>query len=93
MAFGINTYSLGVSCGKVQAGDTITFTFDIDQRLAPGRYHVNFGVASEGFGYPKYNLKKHIYTYTMSLYSLYWGRQQGEWSGPVLIPTKNLQKP
>jgi lipopolysaccharide transport system ATP-binding protein len=94
IAFGINTYSLGKKNGPVQAGDALAYTFDIKQHLAPGKYTVNFGMASGGFGYPRVQFENALfYKHDAMVFTVLRNREQGEWSGPVYIPTQVNCKP
>lgn len=89
IAFGINTYSLGISYGIVKRGEEITFAFNISQNLTPGKYTVNFGLASGGFGYPRVQFENALlYKHDAIVFTILRNRDQGEWSGPVLIPTQ-----
>ena len=88
VCFGINTYSLKYFCGEVLPSEKTTFEFKLNQKLQPGKYSVNVGIADGGYGYKSVNFKNSLgFIQTNTVFEIVSNENCSSWTGPVLIET------
>lgn len=89
VSFGTTTYALGYKCGQISKNQKVMFSFNVNQRLASGKYSITLGFANGAFGYPESKFVNSIgYFENAYVFEVLQSEKTGKWSGPVLMDTK-----